>query len=29
MPPLSITDDEVVRVVDALTDTLDEVTRSS
>jgi adenosylmethionine-8-amino-7-oxononanoate aminotransferase len=29
MPPLTITEDEVVRVVDALTDALDEVTQSS
>ncbi|HWF15639.1 MAG TPA: adenosylmethionine--8-amino-7-oxononanoate transaminase [Acidimicrobiales bacterium] len=28
MPPLTITDDEIVRVVDALVDALDEVTRS-
>jgi adenosylmethionine-8-amino-7-oxononanoate aminotransferase len=28
MPPLTITEDEVVRVVDALTDALDEVTQS-
>jgi adenosylmethionine-8-amino-7-oxononanoate aminotransferase len=29
MPPLTITEDEVERVVDALTDALDEVTASS
>jgi adenosylmethionine-8-amino-7-oxononanoate aminotransferase len=29
MPPLTITEGEVVRVVDALTDALDEVTQSS
>lgn len=29
MPPLTVTDDEVVRIVDALTAALDEVTRSS
>jgi adenosylmethionine-8-amino-7-oxononanoate aminotransferase len=29
MPPLTITEEEVVRIVDALADALDEVTRSS
>jgi adenosylmethionine---8-amino-7-oxononanoate aminotransferase len=29
MPPLTVTEDEVVRIVDALTEALDEVTRSA
>jgi adenosylmethionine-8-amino-7-oxononanoate aminotransferase len=29
MPPLTITEEEVVRIVDALADALDEVTRPS